>query len=129
MDSVHFLQVLVPILLGWNEPCHIGVPMLFQDIRKPAGRLNAALVIVGAKIYSFKLRMVFQSRQHRTLIYSVHSDIAVLLPVLRVQRYKRQHIYRSLKDIQPVAYSEMRKAVPSIRACNRYPERLSEGNR
>ena len=70
--------------------------------------------------------MAFQSLYQRAFVHSVHRDVAVIFPILWVQRDERQHINRRLKHEQLPVISEMREAVICIRACDGYAKRLSE---
>lgn len=79
------------------------------------GELTCFVVIV-AKVHGTYIRISFKHLPQHMVGYTAGGGIAVVTPAVLVQRYKREHIYRRLKEIDSLAPSDPVKAESRIAA-------------
>ena len=120
--SVHGFQILVPVFVLRTFTEYAFISALEQNIPKPVCRINAALIIVRAKYDLLQIWMRFKCLQDGFLVHAVCGNVAMLLPVLREQCQEAEHVNRRFKDVQPPRCTEVREAVPGIRAFAGHPE-------
>ena len=78
------------------------------------GCLDPRFIIVQTQRYSPQYGGLIQHPQQRIVGHTAEGNIAVLLPVLRMQSDKRQHINGCLKRIQVVTAPAAMETVPGV---------------
>ena len=128
-QAVEGLQILVPVLVFRPQYGDPGVSVFYQDICEAAGGLDPRGVVVQAEHDLLEPGVLLQHPEHGVLRGAAEGHIAVLLPCLRVQRQKGQHVDGRLEHIEPAAVPEPVEAAPGIAALHIAPEALALGCR
>jgi len=109
-------QHIVPILPLGEQRDGLCVASLGEDAGQPVDGFSAGVIAVEAKGNFLELRILLQHPEHGVLRCAAERHIAVLPPVLGIERYEGQKIDGRFKHIEPVARPRKVKAVPGVAA-------------
>ena len=119
-------QFCIPVLLAGEENLNLTVSFFPQGFREPLGRFDPGLVVVQAQCHLPQIRILLQHPHHGVLGCTAERNIAVLIPALRMQCDKRQHIHRGFEYIELIVRPTAVEAITRITACYISLEALSE---
>ena len=103
-------QVVIPIL-ALRDKTPGGIPLFGKSIFQPFAGLVPRGIVIQTEQDLLELRVLRQHPQHRLTANAAERHIAVLLPVVGVQRDIGEHIDGRFKHIKAIACPDVMEAV------------------
>ena len=103
-------QIVVPVLMH-REQDTAAVPCSLQFFLKAPGSCLSGLVVIQAEHHIPEAGVLLQHPMYGLAAGATQGHVAVLLPVLRVQRQKGQHVNRGLEHIEQGVLSHVVEAI------------------
>lgn len=103
-------QVVVPVLTRREQDTAVVSCSLQFFLKAPGGGLSR-LVVIQAEHHIMEAGVLFQHPVYGLAAGAAQGHIAVLLPAVRVQRQKGQHVHGRLEGIEDAVLSHVVEAV------------------